>query len=62
MKKMRYTVKADFYIYAENDRKAEEKAQKWARNFRNEHDNRAEVLEIHRTPFASFSSEKIYPK
>ena len=55
----RYTVTADFYLYAESDEEAKEKASNWAYWQRKEHDNQANVLEIHETPFASLTARKL---
>jgi len=56
---MRYAVTLDFYIHADNDQQAIEKAQKIAQKRRDKHDDYTNVLEIHETPFASMHNRKL---
>ena len=58
-KAKRYTVTADFYIYADDDADAKQQALDWVREFKAKEDNQALVLSIHETPFASISARKL---
>lgn len=53
----RYIVKVDFYVYAENDTEASERAIKLNNKIKQigDVDNRSTILEIGEQPFASFN-------
>lgn len=55
----RFTITADFYILAENDENAIKQANEWMQNMRDLHDNQAQVLSIHETPFATMLVRRI---
>ena len=55
----RYTLTVDMYIYANDDEDAKRKATKFAEHQRYLYDNQCNVLELHRTPFASMVAEKV---
>lgn len=59
-KETRYTVTLDSYLYARNDREAMVKAAKVAEFLRTLDDNQAQVLELHKTPFASLDCKLVH--
>ena len=59
-KKNRYTVTAEFYIWADNDAEAISKANEVALQQRANEDNQYLVRSVSSSPFASFLSTTIY--
>ena len=59
-KKNRYTVTAEFYIWADNDAEAISKANEVALQQRANEDNQYLVRFVSSTPFASFNIINIY--
>ena len=59
MKKNRYTITGEFYIWADDDHDANEQSKKWAKDFSDKEDNSAEVLSIHETPEGSLQVREI---
>lgn len=57
--KKRYTVTLDFYLYANNDAEAKDKAKYIAAQFDSKYDNKCKVVEILEQPFGSLESRKI---
>lgn len=55
----RYTITADFYIYATSEKDAIKQAKEWEKNMNDLHDNQAKVLTLYETPFASMVARKI---
>lgn len=55
----RYTITTDFYLWAENDSEAIQKANNWANKQNKKEDNQTKILEIHETPFATLLARKI---
>lgn len=51
MKKKRYVVTLDLYVYAEDDKKAKEEAWFYKQHNRLVEDNNAEIVSIHEAPF-----------
>lgn len=56
---MRYTVKLDAYVYAENDEEAKAKATKLANFLQTLEDNNAQVIELTETPYGSLTSREV---
>lgn len=57
--KKRYALTLDMYIYADNDKDAEQKALNMARNERKEYDNQCKIISLNEMPFASFQMRPI---
>lgn len=58
----RYTAVIELYVHAEDDEHAINKATKIAKELDEKKDNRAEVIELHHTPFGSLSKRTIFDK
>lgn len=59
-KEKRYTVTLDAYLYARTDREAMVKAAKISAFLQTLEDNRAQVLELHETPFATLTAREVH--
>lgn len=57
--KKRYTVTIDLYVYAETDAKAKQEAEFYKEHIELVEDNKANVLSIFETPFASFEKREV---
>jgi hypothetical protein len=62
MKKERYTVTMDFYIWADDDANAMKEAKKRVRRMEKAEDNQPVLQSLHRTPFATMASEPIFDR
>jgi len=60
MKKRRYVVTLDAYLYARNDNEAKVLAAKFAERLRENDDNEAQVLKLEESPFASLSFRTVH--
>jgi formylmethanofuran dehydrogenase subunit E len=58
-KEKRFTVTADFYLYAHSVNDAIFKAIIWRNTMRKMHDNQAGIISLHETPFASMINNEI---
>lgn len=52
----------DMYIYANDDQDAIQIAQSIAEKERDQWDNQAQVLSVHKTPFGMMKAKEIYKK
>lgn len=57
--KTRYVAVIDFYVYADNDQQAEEKAKAICKELRNKDDNHATLQELVEQPFGVFGNRPI---
>ncbi len=57
--KKRYTVTVDLYVYAETDEKAKQEAEFYKEHIELVEDNKANVVSIFETPFASFKKREV---
>lgn len=55
----RYTVTSDFYLYADSDEEAKQKADAFNRKMRDKYDNQSNILTIHETPVGTLSARQI---
>lgn len=56
---MRYAVKLDAYLYAENDSEAKAKAIKIEEHMQQFEDNNAKVIDLREIPFGSLTSREV---
>jgi hypothetical protein len=62
MKKERYTMTMDFYIWADDDADAIKEANKIVTKMRAEEDNQPVLLNIHRTPFGQLVAIPVFDR
>jgi hypothetical protein len=62
MKKERYTMTMDFYIWADDDDDAMREAKKRVRRMEKAEDNQPVLQSLHRTPFAQLTAVPIFDR
>ncbi|MDG1950927.1 MAG: hypothetical protein P8J32_09010 [bacterium] len=58
----RYILTMDMYIYAESDEDAIRKSQEIVEKEKDQYDNQAQVLTVHKAPFGTMQAKTIYKK
>ena len=59
VKKTRYGLNIDFYIYADNDEEAKQISEKICKEQRDKYDNQCRAIQLHKIPFASLDIVEI---